>query len=86
MSNPCDGGDICYGQTDGETRLLPVGGNGNLILCRECYEVELSFRFNRIIGKSGHSTEGIEQDMPTWESLEVREYNINDGKEETDNE
>jgi len=71
MSNPCDGGDMCNGQTDGETRLLPVGGNGNLILCRECYKVELSFRFNRIIGKPGHGTEGIEQDMPTWESLTV---------------
>ena len=64
MSNPCDNGDICNGQTDSETRLLPVGGNGNLILCRECYGVELSFRLNRIM-------EGVEQDMPTWEGLAV---------------
>ena len=64
MSNPCDSGDICNGQTVGETRLLPVGGNGNLILCRECYGVELSFRLNRIM-------EGVEQDMPIWDSLTV---------------
>jgi len=79
MSNSCDGGDMCNGQTDNETRLLPIGGGGNLILCRECYGVELEFRLNRIM-------EGVEQDMPTWESLEVREYNINDAKKETDNE
>ena len=71
---------LCNGQTDNETRLLPIGGGGNLILCRECYGVELEFRLGRIVN------DGIEQDMPTWESLEVREYNINDGKEETDNE
>tara|TARA_R110000751_G_scaffold11728_1_gene40857 strand:- start:12 stop:269 length:258 start_codon:yes stop_codon:yes gene_type:complete len=85
MSNSCDGGDMCNGQTDNETRLLPIGreyGSGNLILCRECYGVELEFRLNRIVH------EGVEQDMPTWESLEVREYNIHDGmtKKETDNE
>jgi hypothetical protein len=58
---------MCNGQTDNETRLLPIGrenGSGNLILCRECYGVELNFRLNRII-------EGVEQDMPTWDSLEV---------------
>jgi len=70
----------CNGQTDNETRLLPVGGHGNLILCRECYGVELEFRLNRIVH------DGVEQDMPTWESLEVREYNIHDAKKETDNE
>ena len=74
MSISCDVGDICGGQTENETRLLPYGGGGNIILCRECYKVELSFRFNRIM-------EGIEQDMPTWESLKVYEYNINDGEE-----
>ena len=83
MSRSCDCGDICGGQTDNETRLLPYDNNhsefetyggGNIILCRECYKVELSFRFNRIM-------EGVEQVMPTWESLKVYEYNINDGKE-----
>lgn len=75
--NPCDSGDVCNGQTSGETRLLPLGSSGNIILCRDCYKVELSFRLNRIM-------EGVEQDMPTWDSLTVSSNKETEGVDPTE--
>ena len=47
-----------------ETRVLPYGGGGNLIVGRQSYEQEMQFRRARI-------SEGVHYELPTWESLEV---------------
>jgi hypothetical protein len=57
----CDGAN-CTAEW-GELRTLPCG-DGNLILCRSCYEHEMRFRQDEIM-------RGIQFDLPTWESLKV---------------
>ena len=42
--NNCDGSGP---HTPGEVRVMPTGGDGNLILCRQCWENELAYRRNR---------------------------------------
>lgn len=49
-----------------ETRLLPYGGGGNIIVGRESYEKEMAFRRERIRA-------GVPFDLPSWESLRVYE-------------
>jgi hypothetical protein len=61
-NNNCDG-DKCVSAT-GETRRLPIGGDGAVIVCRACYENELRFRRQRI-------AEGVPFDLPNWDSLKV---------------
>ena len=44
--NPmCDGGH-CRHET-GEVRLYPLGGDGNLILCVDCWTHENRYRYDR---------------------------------------
>ena len=63
MENPnCDGGK-CRSRT-GETRRLPIGGGGNLLLCRACYVHEMNYRHDLIRDGSGEIT-------PSWRSLGV---------------
>ena len=47
-----------------ETRVLPSGGGGNLIVGRQSYEQEMEYRRGRI-------REGVHYELPTWDSLEV---------------
>lgn len=63
MKNPNCDNDLCASST-GEVRTLPVGGGGNAILCRHCYSREMEFRRERI-------SEGVDFDLPLWESLKV---------------
>lgn len=58
--NSCDHGH----QTAGEVRLLPIGGGGNVIVCRSHYLHEIQFRLKRI-------ADGVPFDLPEWESLTV---------------
>jgi len=44
MQNNCDGSGP---HTDGDVRVMPTGGDGNLILCRQCWENELAYRRDR---------------------------------------
>ncbi len=46
MTNPDCCGDRCI-RYNGEVRLVPIGGHGNLILCRECFVYEMNFRRRR---------------------------------------
>lgn len=64
--NPNCDGSHCW-HSHGEVRVLPAGGSSNLILCRACYEHELSFRRerNRDLGTA------FKFELPTWDSLEV---------------
>lgn len=41
--NPNCDGDWCE-NADGETRLYPLGGGANLILCKSCWEHENTYR------------------------------------------
>lgn len=51
---------------NGEVRVIPTGGGGNMILCFACYRHEMSYRRERIkeLGEGSY-------DLPSWESLEV---------------
>ena len=69
MTNPnCD--NVKCRKENGEVRVLPAGGAGNLILCKDCFEYELAFRRmrNKSLGKDAQFK------TPTWESCKV--YNI----------
>jgi hypothetical protein len=60
--NQCDHGHECHE----ETRLLPTGGDGNMIVCRRHYHHELTYREqqNRRYGEGKWK-------LPTWNSLKV---------------
>lgn len=51
-----------------ETRLLPYGGGGNIIVGRESYEKEMRFRRERIAN-------GVPFDLPKWEELSIYQPN-----------
>jgi len=62
--NNCDGsGPHKYG----EVRLLPTGGDSNLILCRYCYGREIAFRKerNKELCKENQFA------LPKWDDLEI---------------
>lgn len=46
IHNPNCDGEHCL-TVEGIVRVLPTGGDGNAILCRKCYEVEMAFRRDR---------------------------------------
>ena len=60
--NTCDHNHM----TPGETRLLPIGGDGNVIVCRRHFYVEIAFRKerNRELGEGAFP-------LPVWEDLVV---------------
>lgn len=65
-TNPnCDGGH-CLRAT-GEVRVLPVGGEGNAILCRTCFYREIAFRKERNLELSPD----CRFDLPAWDTLKV---------------
>ena len=49
---------------EGEVRLLPTGGDSNVIVCKSCYQHEIDWRA---------SMNAPEQQLPAWESLKVYE-------------
>ncbi len=67
--NPnCDGQESRPTCSDNnEVRVLPYGGDGNLIVCRAHYEKEIAFRVsrNRELGADA------QYDLPKWDSLKV---------------
>jgi hypothetical protein len=44
--NPMCDGNRCQ-HSSGEVRVYPLGGGGNLILCRACWDYENGFRAQR---------------------------------------
>lgn len=64
--NPnCDGGE-CWSAT-GEVRLLPTGGESNGILCRGCFNREITWRRER----NKDLAPECQFALPNWEALEV---------------
>jgi len=51
----------------GEVRLLPIGGDGNLILCFSCYNYEINYRKDRNKSLSKEN----QYKLPAWEDLQV---------------
>lgn len=58
LANSCDHGH----QTCDEIRSLPIGGGGNVLVCKKHYNKEMEFRRERI-------SCGIPFDLPSWEKL-----------------
>jgi len=61
----CDGSHCTW--PSGETRRLPYGGEGNVILCRSCYEYELRWRRER----NEELGPDAQFELPAWETLAV---------------
>ena len=67
LKNPNCCGDMCI-SPDGEVRVLPIGGGGNLILCHTCYTIEMTYRRSR----NAQMRTPIFQ-LPKWDTLKVYE-------------
>jgi hypothetical protein len=59
----CDGSGP---HSEGEVKLMPTGGSGNLILCHNCWNHELAYR-NSEMG------EFAQFDLPLWSQGKVYE-------------
>lgn len=64
--NPNCDNDKCRNET-GEVRVLKTGGDSNAILCRACYEYELSWRRER----NTELAKDVQYDLPEWNSLKI---------------
>jgi hypothetical protein len=60
---PCDG-SCCEDKPVGLVRVLP-DGDGNILLCFDCFEHEMEFRRERNL----HLDAQNKYELPTWESL-----------------
>lgn len=66
-TNPCDQGHEILG----ETRLLPMGGDGNDILCFQCFAKEMKFRRSRNEEDAREGRPELWAKVPKWEDLKV---------------
>ena len=57
----------------GEVRVLPTGGDSNLILCRLCFEREIQFRRSRNLELGT----AFKFDLPLWIDLTVYGNEVN---------
>ena len=65
MNNPnCDGTHCVH--ASGEVRLLPYGGGGNIILCKNCYLHEMRYRAQRNV-----ELRATVYAIPAWKDLAV---------------
>ena len=66
MKNPNCDNDKCA-RADGDVRVLPAGGDNNLILCYSCFMHELRFRRerNRTFAPDCYFH------LPMWTDLEI---------------
>ena len=67
-NNNCDNNK--YKSNNGEVRVLPSGGDSNLILCKSCFDFEINYRLSRNI-QSATPTNVFE--ILKWEDLKVYE-------------
>jgi hypothetical protein len=64
--NPNCDNDKCE-LSRGQVRVMPSGGDSNLILCRACWEYELLFRRDQ----NKELAEDCQFDLPTWKGARV---------------
>jgi hypothetical protein len=62
MLNPNCDGLHCTSET-GEVRTLPLDGGGNLIVCRACFEHEMTWRERQ------NRRWALQWALPTWDAL-----------------
>ena len=70
LKNPNCDNDKCT-HADGLVKVLPLGGDGNLIVCYSCYLHEMRYRAAR-----NRETKGADRDnwkIPKWQDLRVYE-------------
>lgn len=66
MKNPhCD--NVHCTRPDGEVRTLPVGTDGNALLCRTCFNLEIHFRRER----NQHLEDSCKFPLPLWDALSI---------------
>lgn len=65
MQNPNCDNSKCTSPTS-EVRVLPTGGDGNMIICRSCFRYEMAYRTQR-----KRETGSNNWHIVTWESLKV---------------
>lgn len=64
-NDKCDN-EYCM-ESNGEVRVLPIGEDGNLFLCRTCFRHEMSFR-----REQNGTVPGITPwSIPKWKSLAI---------------
>lgn len=64
--NPNCDNDKCS-RSNGEIRVLPLGGSANALLCQTCFHHEIRYRQER----NKELGEAFQFKLPTWESLKV---------------
>ena len=66
LQNPdCQGAHCQFEQ--GEVRMLPAGGDSNMILCRACFLHEIQFRKER----NWLLEDYAQFKLPLWEDLKI---------------
>lgn len=67
QNNNCDGSTSNRCLPLGEVRVLPSGGNSNIILCFNCYRHEIAWRKER----NKELSKDCQFKLPKWEDLKV---------------
>lgn len=65
INNNCDGSGPCSPRE--QVRVLPSGGDSNLILCNACYHAEIAFRRER----NKELSKDCQFKLPKWEDLKI---------------
>lgn len=66
MKNPNCDNDKCV-SANGQVRVLPVGGQSNMILCRKCFDYEILYRRDR----NRKLSKDCQFALPSWDDLKV---------------
>ena len=74
-ANPNCDGDHC--RKPGEVRLYPLGGGGNLILCRQCFTEENAFRLSQ---QRKHYRDAASWPLVDWTTAEHYATDDRDGR------
>jgi hypothetical protein len=67
QNNNCDGGTNGDCSSNPQVRVLPTGGDSNLIVCWRCYGKEIKFRTERNLSLGKRE----QFDLPKWENLKI---------------
>lgn len=63
-NNNCDGSGPCV---EGQVRLLPIGGEANVILCAACFRREIRWRVER----NRELSPDCQFKLPAWTDCKV---------------
>ncbi len=66
-NNMCDGTHCA--KADGEVKLLPTGGDGNMIICQTCFLHEIAYRKR----ENQRLSKDCQFKTPAWSELKIYE-------------